>query len=276
MVLPISQRMGKLFKMDGFVGEITVDGAGSGKGIQRLCKGEVDIADSDVPMTLEQIKACTANKVEPLQFKVAIDAVVLVVSRQSRLVEDLTKAQLRAIFSGKVKTWKDVDPKWPAQKISLFVPPPDSGTYEYISDQLFKDSESDLKKRNGLLAAVPGVTLDSDFEVIAKKVSTNNFNLGLVGYAYYQKHRSQLRAVSVDGVTPNDRTVRPDNANKYAFTRPLFVISSAKSIKSKPQVSAFLNYYLLTVNSVIADVGYFAQSTETYEEAKKLWLSAQK
>ena len=102
VVLPISQRMGKLFKMDGFVGEITVDGAGSGKGIQRLCKGEVDIADSDVPMTLEQIKACTANKVEPLQFKVAIDAVVLVVSRQSRLVEDLTKAQLRSIFSGKV------------------------------------------------------------------------------------------------------------------------------------------------------------------------------
>ena len=270
VVLPISQRVAKLFKLDGFVGLITVDGTGSAKGIQRLCKGEIDIADSDVPMTPEQIKTCTANKVEPLQFKVAT------MSRQSRLVEDLTQDQLRAILSGKAKTWKDVDPKWPAQKISLLVPPPDSGTYEYLSDQIFKDAETDLKKRYGLMAAVPGVTLEPDFDVIAKKVSANNFSLGLVGYAYYQKHRSQLRVVSVDGVTPNDRTVRPDNANKYSFTRPLFVISSAKSIKSKPQVNAFLNYYLLTVNSVIADVGYFAQPPEMYEEAKKLWLGAQK
>jgi len=60
--------------------------------------------------------------------------------------------------------------------------------------------------------------------------------------------------LSINGITPNKESV---DAATYPLARPLFMYSDAKIIQEKPQVAAFLYFYLTNVNDNITDVGYF-------------------
>ena len=45
-------------------------------------------------------------------------------------------------------------------------------------------------------------------------------------------------------------------------------------MKEKPQVAAFINFYLTRVNDVISDVGYFPASDEALNASRQAWLDA--
>jgi ABC-type phosphate transport system substrate-binding protein len=77
----------------------------------------------------------------------------------------------------------------------------------------------------------------------------------------------------VNGVTPSQKTAEDGS---YALARPLFIYSDAEILKSKPQVAAFIRFYLDNVNSVITEVGYFPASYDTLNESKVLWINAVK
>ena len=55
-------------------------------------------------------------------------------------------------------------------------------------------------------------------------------------------------------MAPSAETV---DAGEYKLARPLFIYSDAKIMAEKPQVAAFINFYLTNVNDVIGPVGYF-------------------
>ncbi|MCS6842104.1 MAG: phosphate-binding protein, partial [Roseiflexus sp.] len=60
------------------------------------------------------------------------------------------------------------------------------------------------------------------------------------------------------------------------LARPLFIYSDPKIMKEKPQVAAFINFYLTYVNEEIKDVGYFPASQQAISVAKLNWLGAMK
>ena len=45
-------------------------------------------------------------------------------------------------------------------------------------------------------------------------------------------------------------------------------------MQDKPQVAAFINFYLTNVNDEILDVGYFPASAEALDGARQAWLDA--
>ncbi len=59
----------------------------------------------------------------------------------------------------------------------------------------------------------------------------------------------------------------------YPLARPLFMYSTATILQEKPQVAAFVNYYLTYVNDEIVDVGYFPANMEVLNAAKAAWLN---
>ena len=69
-------------------------------------------------------------------------------------------------------------------------------------------------------------------------------------------------------------TVDAVNAGEYPLARPLFIYSDAGVMKAKPQVAAFINFYLTHVNEEVRDVGYFPASEEALNTAKQNWLNA--
>jgi phosphate transport system substrate-binding protein len=60
----------------------------------------------------------------------------------------------------------------------------------------------------------------------------------------------------------------------YPLARPLFIYSDASIMQEKPQVAAFINFFLSYVNEEISDVGYFPASGAALDEARHKWLEA--
>jgi phosphate binding protein len=271
-VYPLTQKVAEQFKKDGYTGNVTVDSIGSGAGIQRFCRGEIDIANASRAMNEKEIAECKAAGRDVIQFQVGIDALSVVVSRQNKFVNSLTRKQIGDIFSGKAKTWKDVNARWPAEPIKLFSPGTDSGTYDYFTEEVYKE-EKDSKVRRAVVSSVPGVQLSEDDNVLVKGVEGSQYAISYFGYAYYIEERSRLKALGYEGVIPSDRTV---TNGSYKFARPLFVITTAKIMKEKPQVGAFMNYYLTNVDKLIKPVGYFPNTTAKSTEMRTTFINASK
>jgi phosphate transport system substrate-binding protein len=80
-----------------------------------------------------------------------------------------------------------------------------------------------------------------------------------------------LKILNIGGVPASATSVEDGS---YALARPLFLYSDAGILQSKPQVAAFINYYLTYVNDEIVDVGYFPASEAALESARAAWLAA--
>ena len=77
--------------------------------------------------------------------------------------------------------------------------------------------------------------------------------------------------LSIEGIEPSAANV--DN-NSYPLARPLFIYSDAAIMQEKPQVAAYINFFLTYVNEEIVDVGYFPASAEALETSMQNWLDA--
>jgi phosphate transport system substrate-binding protein len=271
-VYPLAAKVAEQFKSDGYTGNITVDSVGSGAGIQRFCRGEIDIANSSRAINEKEIAECKAIGREVIQFQVGIDALSVVVSRQNKFVNSLTRKQIGQIFSGEVKTWKELNARWPAEPIKMFSPGTDSGTFDYFTEEIYKE-EKDSKVRKAKVSGAPGIQLSEDDNVLVKGVEGSQYAVGYFGYAYYIAEKSKLKALGYEGVLPSDRTV---TNGSYKFARPLYVITTAKIMKEKPQVASFMNYFLTNTDKVIKAVGYFPNTAAKTTETRTAYINATK
>lgn len=264
-VFPLSEAIAEMFKDEGYKDNITIDSIGSGAGFERFCKaGETDIANASRPIKSSEIEACRAIGREPIEFRVGTDALAVVVSKQNTFLTNVTKEELAKIFSSAAVKWSDVNPAWPNENILRFSPGTDSGTFDFFVEEI-------LGKKKELLLGAANVQLSEDDNVLVQGVLGSPYAIGYFGYAYYQENANKLNVLSVEGVAPTAETV--DNGT-YPLARPLFIYSTAKIMKERPQVAAFINYYLTHVNEVIGKVGYFPASQEALDASKKAWLAA--
>jgi phosphate binding protein len=263
-VFPLTERMAELFNDDGYTGEITVDSIGTGAGFERFCvAGETDISNASRPIKDEEIASCEGISRSPIEFRVGTDALAVVVSAENDFATDVTLEELALLFST-AETWADVRAEWPAEPVLRFSPGTDSGTFDYFVEAVMDKNEEPL-------LAASNLQLSEDDNILVQGVQGSPYAIGYFGYAYFQENDDVLKALNIEGVTPSAETV---NDGSYALARPLFIYSDAAIMQAKPQVAAFLNYYLTHVNEEIRDVGYFPAG-EALELAKQAWLDAQ-
>lgn len=232
--------------------EITVQSTGTGGGFALFCSDtpeeRTDINDASRPITAEEQTQCENNGITPVELRVGTDALAVVVNPENDFVDSLTFEELAQIFAG-AATWADIRSEWPNQPIFRAIPGEDSGTLDYFAEEIF-ESDKDIP----LNAAE--VTSEDD-EQLARNVRENEYGIGFFGYAYYAEHTDTLRAIPIEGVTPEGATVEDGT---YPLARPLFIYTSEEILAEKEQVEAFVSYYLTHVNDVIEEVGYFPAS----------------
>lgn len=263
-VFPLSQAMVERFASEGYTGNITIDSIGTGAGFERFCTaGETDIANASRPIKESEIENCAKIGRTPIEFRVGTDALSVVVSSANDFVSDLSIEQLAAIFGGDAKTWADVNPAWPAEAIQLFSPGSDSGTYDYFVEVVFESDDTKLQ--------ASGAQFSENDNVLVQGIEASPYAIGYFGYAYFQANSGELKALSVNGVAPNETSAEDGS---YPLSRPLFLYSDANIIKEKPQVAAFLNFYLSYVNDEILEVGYFPASEQALSASKHALLDA--
>jgi phosphate transport system substrate-binding protein len=276
-VFPLSERRSQRFSEEGFTGNITIDSIGTGGGFERFCvNGETDIANASRKIKDTELASCQGIGREPLSFRVGTDAIALVVSKDNTFLTDVTLAELAQIFST-AGNWSDVRPEWPAEPIRRFIPGTDSGTFDYFVEKVMApanlnaDGKADIALGEAAILAASNLQMSEDDNVLVQGVEGSQYAIGFFGFAYYQENSNLLNVLSVEGVVPDEQTAED---NTYPISRPLFIYSTAQIMMEKPQVAAFIYFYLTLVNDEIVDVGYFPASQVALDEALATWHTA--
>ena len=278
-VFPLSERMAEVFSDEGFEGNITIDSIGTGAGFERFCKaGETDISNASRAIKDGEVESCAAlaSPRVPLEFRVGTDALAVVVSSENNFLKDVTLEQLAAIFSTAEK-WSDVDPSWPAETIQRFSPGTDSGTFDYFVEAVMApanknaDGKADTKLGEEAILAAENIQFSEDDNVLVQGVEGSPYAIGYFGYAYFYENQDKLNAFSVGGVAPTGEAAE---SGEYKLARPLFIYSDATILKEKPQVAAFIKFYLENVENEILKVGYFPASQAAIEASLQTWQDA--
>jgi ABC-type phosphate transport system substrate-binding protein len=175
-----------------------------------------------------------------------------------------------------VTQWSEVNPAWPAEDILRFSPGTDSGTFDYFLEAVMTpafddDATEDVDEGEEKLLQAGNLQLSEDDNVLVQGVEGSPFAIGYFGYAYYQENSDALKILRIDDV---EATVATVDAAEYPLARPLFIYSDATILQEKPQVAAFINYFLTYVDDEIRDVGYFPANSQALDAARQAWLDA--
>ncbi|MBA2462111.1 MAG: PstS family phosphate ABC transporter substrate-binding protein [Actinobacteria bacterium] len=241
--------------------QVTVGVSGTGGGFERFCRGETDLSNASRPIKDEEATICEDAGIEYVEFQVANDALTVVVNKDNDWVDCLTVEQLKTIWEpgSKVQSWKDVDPSFPDEKLALFGPGTDSGTFDYFTDEINGEegaSRSDYSASENDNNTVTGVTGE-------------NGGLGYFGFSYFEENQDTLKALAIDG---GDGCVEPsvENAQNGSYTplsRPLFLYAKTKSLERR-EVEAFIQYTLDNETEIAAASQYVPLTDEQLGKAK--------
>jgi phosphate transport system substrate-binding protein len=241
--------------------QVTVGVSGSGGGFERFCRGETDLSNASRPIKDEEAAACKDKGIDYSEFQVANDALTVVVNKDNDWVTCLTTAQLKKIWEpgSKVENWKDVDPSFPDQKLSLFGPGTDSGTFDYFTGEI--NGEEGASRSD--------YSATEDDNTIVTGVGGEKGGLGYFGFSYFEENQDTLKAAEIDG---GDGCVAPSVAAAQDGTykplsRPLFIYVKKDSLQ-RPEVKAFVQY-ILDNEQAIAEASQFVPLTdEQLQQAK--------
>lgn len=263
-VFPLAEVMAERFQDEGFAGQITIDSIGSGGGFERFCEtGETDVSNASRPIKDGEVEACAALGRTPIEFRVGTDALAIVVSKDNDFLSNASLEELAAIFSTAEK-WSDVNADYPAEDILRYIPGTDSGTFDYFVEEVFEKDEAPMLGASDL-------QLSEDDNVLVQGIQGSPYAIGFFGYAYYAENTDTLSIISIDGIEASAETV---DAAIYPLARPLFIYSDASIMQEKPQVAAYINFFLSYVNEEIVEVGYFPANPAVLEAAQQAWLDA--
>jgi phosphate transport system substrate-binding protein len=260
-VFPISEAVAEDFGAIHKSVRVTVGTSGTGGGFKKFCAGEIDINNASRPIRTSELDQCQKNKVQFIELPVAIDGLTNVVHPSNSFVSKLSVKELKQIWepASKIKTWADLNPSFPKEKIALYGPGPDSGTFDYFTEEVVgkaKSSRTDY-------------TSSEDDNMLLKGVATSRFALGYFGHGYYMANQKKVKALSIDAgkgpIEPTDENVAKGN---YPLARQLYIYVNAAAT-TKPQVDAFVSYFLESVRRLAAETGYLPLSAENYRLANE-------
>ena len=249
-VFPFSTTVAETFGRTSGFKTPKVESTGTGGGMKLFCAGvgvdHPDITNASRPMKASEFETCQEKGVKEItEVKIGFDGIVLAESK-SGLEMDLT---LKDIFtalakevpdaSGKLvpnpnKTWKDVNPSLPDEKIEVLGPPPTSGTRDAFSELAMEggcnayDSIKALKKSDEKAhkAVCHGVREDGAYieagendNLIVQKLVANPKALGIFGYSFLDQNADKIQGLKIGGVEPTYDSIA---SGDYPISRSIF------------------------------------------------------
>lgn len=220
---------------------IQVTGGGSGTGISALINGTTDICNSSRPMKpSERDKLKQRYGTPGVEIKAARDGLSVYVNETSPVTE-LTLAQIKGIYTGKITSWKDLG--GPEGRIIVYGRENNSGTYVY-----FKDFVLEGQDYAATVQSMPGTS------AVVNAVARDKFGIGYGGAAYGKGIREikVKKDASTPGYAPTVENVRE---GKYPVARFLFMY-----VKSRPTgvMKEYIDWILGDEGQkIVSEVGYF-------------------
>jgi len=214
-LLPLMEKTVEKFNEKNPKVEVSAQAGGSGTGLTQVLDGTVDIGNSDI-FAEEKLDAAKAK--ELVDHKVVAQGFGVVISK-SLGIDNLTSAQIKDIFSGKITNWKDVGGSDKA--ILLIHRTAGSGTRATFEKTILggdKASENDSL----------GVTQDSNGAVLSA-MKQNDGAISYLGLSYMNTKEAQdvLKVVKLDGVA-SDKANICDGSYKFWSWGHMYTKGEAK------------------------------------------------
>lgn len=190
--------------------QISVTGGGSGTGIAALINGTTDVCASSRDMQQKEKDEAKGKGINPVEKVIAYDGLAVIVHPENPISE-LTMEQIKKIFTGVVKNWKELG--GPDQPITSLSRESNSGTYVFFQEHV-------LNKEN----FAPSVKLMPASSQIAQSISQDKWSVGYLGLGYTKEGNVKVLNVKKDAnspaVTPNHNTVLDKS---YSIARALYL-----------------------------------------------------
>ncbi len=256
-VYPVGEALAEEFQRMHGGTRVTVGVSGTGGGFKRFCAGETDISNASRSIEEDEAALCEQNGVEFTEVRIAWDGLSVVANPANDFAQCLTTDELRRIWEpgSTVDNWSQVRDGFPDQRIILYGPGTDSGTFDYFTEEIAGETG----------ASRPDYTASEDDNVLVQGVTGDPGALGYFGYAYYEENQDRLKLVAVDGgagcVQPTVETIE---SGEYApLSRPLFLYVSDRGLE-KEAVREFLEFSLTEGSELVRSVGYVPLTDEQY------------
>jgi len=297
-VQPITTAVQEAFNVASPGVAISVDGPGTGDGFALFCAGELDIANASRAIKPEgEADVCATNGVEYIELKVALDGLSVITSAADTAIECLTFADIYALVgpeSTGFANWSDGQALatelgsttvLPDAPLTVTGPGEESGTYDFFVEKVITPIAKERGKPEIMDEAGKASFTRPDYQsspndlTIVEGVggtADNVTTLGWVGYAFVEENLDRIKPLAVDGgkgcVDPSYATI---SDGTYPISRPLFIYVNKANAAAKPELAAFVDYYLGegVIDSVLQTVPYVALSSEELDAARATWAA---
>ncbi|MDR0465993.1 MAG: phosphate ABC transporter substrate-binding protein [Deltaproteobacteria bacterium] len=220
-VLPVMQKAAENFMAINPDVTLSISGGGSGNGIKALTDGLCLVAMSSRDMKANETELAKSKGVNPTRIPIAVDALVPIV-HPSNGVAQLSIAQLRDIYAGRIVNWKEVGGA--DKKIAVISRDTSSGTYETWDEKIMS------KER-----VAPSALLQASNGAVVQAVSKNPNAVGYIGFGYRDK--------SVKGLDIGGQKATPESAlsGQWPIARELYIFTNGEP---KGAIKKLVDYLL--------------------------------
>ncbi|MDR6285296.1 phosphate transport system substrate-binding protein [Methylopila jiangsuensis] len=305
-VYPFTTAAAEQFGKAGQFKTPVVESTGTGGGFKLFCAGvgagHPDAVNASRAIKKSEFDDCNKNGVsEIIELKVGFDGIVLANSKKGPDFK-LTRQQLFLALAKEVpgadgklvanpyKSWNDIDPSLPAEKIEVLGPPPTSGTRDAFLELVMEkgaekvESFAALKKSDKKAFDTAWKTVREDGayidagendNLIVQKLEANPKAVGIFGYSFLEENASQIKGANIEGKAPTFEAIADGS---YKVSRPLFVYFKKQHVGVIPGLKEFLAEY--ASDKAMGEEGYLsekglvplpeAQAHEAEDAAKKL------
>jgi len=224
---------------------ISVTGGGTGTGIAAMINGTVHIANASREMKAEEKTAAQANGINPVEFTVARDAIVVVVNPRNP-VNQLTLQNISDIYTGKITNWNSVGGE--DRPIVLLSRESNSGTYVYFLERVIRMNQ----KKSDLLFS-PETLLMPSSEGISSEVRQNPNAIGYDGLGYVTADMKTI-AVAKDHSGPHVLpAIATVNDGSYLISRSLYMYTAGQP---SGKTAEFMNWILTDGQALVIKLGF--------------------
>jgi len=262
-----------------------VETTGTGGGFKAFCQGvgpdEPSLSNASRPMKASETTLCASNGVTDIAaIEVGFDGIVVA---NSKLGPDfnITKTQLYlalaqdipdgsgAFITNPYKSWNEVDPGLPAEPITVFGPPPTSGTrdafvelgMEHGAETLpemaaLRASDSDAFKIRAHTIRTDGAWIDfgeNDTAIVQSLVKTPTA-IGVLGYSFLEQNGDRIKGAALAGVPATFDNI---NSGQYGLSRVMFIYVKKQNLPLVPGLFDFIDYY--TDENAFGPEGYLIE-----------------
>ena len=244
-----------------------VESTGSGGGLKIFCQGigprYVDITNASRRIKGKEIKKCAENGItEITEVKIGYDGIVIANSKNSQQMKIDRKHIWLALgknvmIDGKIitnphKTWKDIDPSLPNQKIEVLGPPPTSGTRDAFAElaleggckkfdsiKAMKKTAKEVFKKLCHTIREDGAYIEAgeNDNLIIAKLEENLKAFGVFGYSFLDQNKDKLQGSIVEGSIPTFENI---SSGKYSVSRSLYFYIKNAHVNKIPGISEYV------------------------------------